>query len=92
MGAKQKEGAPPRYDEVFKAGAVRMVVEQGRPSVEVAKGIGICIDTLCSWMKAASGMSTGQADHQNCGTRRMWDLEAENRALKKQLGVDTKSS
>ena len=40
--------APPRYDEAFKAGAVRMVTEQGRPSREVAAELGICIDTLRS--------------------------------------------
>lgn len=33
---------PPRYDEAFKAGAVRMVTEQGRPSMEVAKELSIC--------------------------------------------------
>ena len=37
MENKRKKGiAPPRYDEAFKAGAIRMVTEQGRPSTEVA--------------------------------------------------------
>ena len=49
MGTKkQKHTAPPRYDEAFKAGAVRMVTEQGRPSREVAAKLGVCIDTLRS--------------------------------------------
>ena len=43
---ERKHPAPPRYDEAFKAGAVRMVTEQGRPSREVAAELGICIDTL----------------------------------------------
>jgi transposase len=34
--------------EAFKAGAVRMVTEQGRPSREVAAKLGVCIDTLRS--------------------------------------------
>ena len=34
----KKRAAPPRYDEAFRAGAVRMVTEQGRPSKEVAQG------------------------------------------------------
>ena len=38
-----------------------MVTEQGRPSTEVAKELGICIDTLRSWLKAA-GVQAGQAD------------------------------
>ena len=32
---ERKHPAPPRYDEAFKAGAVRMVTEQGRPSREM---------------------------------------------------------
>ena len=58
---KGKKGtAPPRYDEAFKAGAVRLVTEQGRQPAEVAKELGICIDTLRNWLKA-SGVQMGQA-------------------------------
>jgi len=82
---KQKKGiAPPRYDEAFKAGAVRLVTEQGRPSREVARELGICVDTLRSWLKAA-GVQPSQTDRQNREARRMRELEAEVRALRKQL-------
>ena len=37
---ERKHPAPPRYDEAFKAGAVRMVTEQGQPSREVAAELG----------------------------------------------------
>ncbi len=37
----KKRAAPPRYDEAFRAGAVRMVTEQGRPSELLKKSIGI---------------------------------------------------
>ncbi len=85
MENKRKKGiAPPRYDEAFKTGAVRMVTEQGRPSTEVAKELGICIDTLRSWLKAA-GVQAGQADRQNRDSRRTRELEAEVHALRKQL-------
>ena len=80
-----KQTAPPRYDEEFKAGAVRMVIEQGRPSREVAKELGICIDTLRSWLKAAGAPTPGQADRQNRDAKRLRELEAENRALRKKL-------
>ena len=63
---ERKHPAPPRYDEAFKAGAVRMVTEQGRPSREVAA-------------------SPGQADRQNRDARRLRELEAEIRALRKKL-------
>ena len=76
----KKGTIPPRYDEAFKAGAVKMVTEQGRPSKEVAAELGICIDTLKSWLKRA-GFQPGATDRQ----KRQRELEAENRALRKQL-------
>ncbi len=83
---KVKKGTPPpRYDEAFKAGAVRLVTEQGRQPTEVAKELGICIDTLRNWLKA-SGIQLGQASRLNREQQRIRELEAENRALRKQLG------
>lgn len=84
MATKTQRGAPPRYDEAFKLGAIRMVSEQGRPSGEVARELGICIDTLRSWLKSA-GTTPGQADRQSRDVKRQRELEAENRALRKQL-------
>ena len=82
---KRKHAAPPRYDEAFKTGAIHMVTEQGRPSREVAKELGICIDTLRSWLKSAGAPSPGQADRQSRDAKRLRELEAENRALRKQI-------
>ena len=81
----KKGAAPPRYDEAFKAGAVRLITEQGRRPTEVAKELGICIDTLRSWLKA-SGVQLGQASRQNREQQRIRELETENRNLRKQLG------
>ena len=83
---KAKKGTPPpRYDEEFKTGAVRLVTEQGRQPTEVAKELGICIDTLRNWLKA-SGIQMGQASRLNREQQRIRELEAEVRALRKQLG------
>lgn len=83
---KAKKGTPPpRYDEAFKAGAVRLVTEQGRQPTEVARELGICIDTLRSWLKA-SGIQMGQASRLNREQQRIRELEAENRSLRRQLG------
>ena len=83
---KAKKGTPPpRYDEAFKAGAVRLVTEQGRQPTEVAKELGICIDTLRSWLKA-TGVQMGQASRQNREQQRIRELEAEIRSLRKQVG------
>ena len=70
----KKRTAPPRYDDAFKAGAVRLVMEQGRQPVEVAKELGICIDTLRSWLKA-SGVPMGQVSRQNREQKRIRELE-----------------
>ncbi len=63
---------------------MRLVTEQGRQPAEVAKELGICIDTLRSWLKA-SGVQLGQASRQNREQQRVRELESENRALRKQL-------
>lgn len=80
-GKSQKGKAPPRYDEAFKAGAVRLVTEERRPAREVAAELGICIDTLRSWLKNA-GVGTVREQNQTARTK---ELEGEVRALKKAL-------
>ena len=82
MARKSQKGkAPPRYDEAFKAGAIRLVTEERRPAREVAAQLGICIDTLRSWLRNA-GVGTVGEQHQTARTK---DLEAEVRALRKAL-------
>ena len=49
-----------------------------------AKELGICIDTLRTWLKA-SGVQMGQASQQNREQQRIWELESEVRSLRKQL-------
>ena len=58
---------------------------QGRRSREVAAERGSCMDTLRSWRKAAGAQWPGQADRQNRDARRLSELEAEIRALRKKL-------
>ena len=81
---KKKGTPPPRYNEAFKAGTVRKVTEQGRESREVAKALGICIDTLCSWLTAA-GVQLGQVSRTIREQQRMREPEAEIRSMRKQL-------
>lgn len=82
---KMKKGqAPPRYDAAFKDGAVKLVIEQGRASREVATELGISIDTLRSWLKA-KGVDSGITDRDNKEARRVRELEAQNRELRKQV-------
>ncbi len=62
-----------------------MVTEQGRQPADVARDLGICIDTLRNLLKAA-GIQMGQASRLNREQQRIRELEAENRALRKRLG------
>ncbi len=62
-----------------------MVTEQGRQPSDVARDLGICIDTLRNWLKAA-GIQMDQASRLNREQQRIRELEAENRALRKQPG------
>ena len=50
---KRKGVALPHYDDVLKAGAIRMVTEQKRPVKDVAQVLGVCIDMLKSWLRRA---------------------------------------
>lgn len=80
----KKGTPPPRYDEAFKAGAVKMVTEQARPIKDAAADLGICIDTLRSWVKAC-GSDPSSLERRNRDNLRQRELEAEIRALRKQL-------
>ena len=85
MEQKSKNrSAVPRYDDAFRAGAVRLVVEQHRPAREVAAELGICLDTLKSWLKAA-GVYPGSAERGNRDLRRLRELETEVKTLRKQV-------
>jgi transposase len=74
---------PPRYDQSFKDGAVKLVVEQGRPSKAVAQELGICIDTLKNWLKT-SGVHPTSVERDNRQAQRVRELESQVRELKKQ--------
>ncbi len=67
-----------RYDDEFKAGAVKMVTEKGRPISSVAKDLGVSEPALRRWVRA----STEPAD---APAKRIAELEAENKKLKKDL-------
>jgi len=75
---------PRRYDDAFKAGAVRLVEEQGRPSKEVAQELGVCEDSLKTWLKLA-GIHPVATERNNRDAQRIKELETQNRELRKQV-------
>lgn len=67
-----------RYDEEFKASAVRMVVEKGRAISLVAKDLGISEPALRRWVKAST-------EPEDAASKKLAELEAENKRLRKEL-------
>ncbi len=67
-----------RYEEEFKAHAVRMVVEQKRSIPEVAADLGVSAPSVRRWVKES-------AKRENPTNNRFAQLEAENRKLRKEL-------
>lgn len=67
-----------RYDDEFKASAVKMVVEKGRAISEVTKDLGVSQPALRRWVRAST-------EPEDATTKRLAELEAENKKLKKQL-------
>ena len=67
-----------RYDDEFKAHAVKMVVAQNRTPTEVASDLGVSQPTIRRWGRQAT-------EPEDSKTKRIAELEAENKKLKKQL-------
>ncbi len=82
--SNRKGKAPPRYDAAFKEGAVKLVTEHGRSSREAAAELGVSVESLRSWLKAA-GVKAGAANRENREARRIKELEAQNRELRRQM-------
>ena len=80
----EKKKAPPRYDAAFKEGAVKLVTESGRQPKEVANELGISATSLRDWLRL-SGVSPKEAGRSNKDAKRIRELEAANRELKKQV-------
>ena len=82
--SNKKGSAPPRYDEEFKKGAMAFVTEKGLSLKNAAKDLGICPDTLRSWL-ASAGYKPSDVAKQHRSDSRQKELEAENKRLRKQL-------
>lgn len=70
-----------RYEKQFKEEAIRLVLEQGRPVVAVAKEIGVHESTLYTWV----GQFRNHREHAFPGSGRLMPEDEENRRLKKMI-------
>ena len=77
MSKKRKR---PNYTKEFKQDAVKLVVDQGYPCLEVGRRLGIASSNVTRWVRLHR---QDQEDVSESGVTRR-DLEAENRRLKKE--------
>ena len=78
-----------RYDDQFKAGAVRMVTEEGLSQSEVARRLGVAGTTVCGWVRQLA--PNGRLIDQEMRIK-LRELEQENRRLKMEREILKKAA
>lgn len=73
MGSNKQK----RYDEEFKASAVKMIIEKGRSISEVSKSLDVSEPALRRWVMAAK-------EPESSENSRIKELEAELKKMKKE--------
>lgn len=77
-----------KFDEDFKAGAVRLVEETGKPIAQVARELGVNEGTLGNWCAKARRDRHGEDDRLSESERAELDrLRRENTELRMQRDV-----
>jgi transposase len=73
-----------KFDAEFRAGAVRIVTETGKPIAQVAKDLGINETTLASWVSRArrtGGAGAGESEELARLRRENAQLKKDNKEL-----------
>ena len=80
------------YDTEFREGAVRIVLETGKPAAEVARDLGVHEGTLQTWVSRARGTAEAGSGPLNESEREeLARPRAENQRLRKdnvELGME----
>jgi transposase len=81
-----------KFDEEFRAGAVRIVVETGKPIAQVARDLGINAGTLGNWvareraaLEGAEGLSAGDIAELRQLRAEVAELRMERDVLKRSV-------
>jgi transposase len=93
MGGKQGRAkrARRKFDEEFKAGAVRLVLDEGKTIAEVARDLDLTASALAGWVKQAradrdggkSGLTTEERAELAALRKQVRELRVERDILKK---------
>lgn len=67
------------YDASFRQQAVELLLASGKPQLEVARDLGICVETLRAWKEQQAGTPPTPAVSSAS------DLERENQRLRREL-------
>jgi transposase-like protein len=82
-----------RFSPQFKAEAVQLVIETGKPIAEVARDLGVNDGTLGNWVKAWRDVNPEREPKLSPVERaRMSELEEENRRLRMENEFTRKSA
>uniref|UniRef100_UPI002F913630 transposase n=1 Tax=Kitasatospora indigofera TaxID=67307 RepID=UPI002F913630 len=80
------------YDAEFREGAVRIVLETGKPAAEVARDLGVHEGTLQTWVSRARGAAAaGTRPLDESEREELLRLRADNQRLRKdnvELGME----
>jgi len=80
------------YDAEFREGAVRIVLETGKPAAEVARDLGVHEGTLQNWVsKARETVQAGTGSLSESEREELVRLRTENQRLRKdntELGME----
>lgn len=80
------------YSPEFRAEAVRLVRESGKPTKEIAKDLGIANESLRKWLRQAE-IDEGERDGLTSGEREeLQRLRRENRILKEEREILKKAA
>ena len=80
---KKKQGRPFTYSEDFRREAVRLAESGTKPLAQIARELGIHLETLRGWRRDARAKRNGEAESE-ATPRTVPSLEEENRRLRRE--------